>query len=102
MVKHTQTICRQQPTNCYSVFDHFVGLALKELRLILVFRKLKRCAREHTSFENNQVRRFLKFRILSTLRPNVRDLSRPAIQNLYSLIHAKYFEVQKSKLFRIN
>ena len=29
MVKHTQTICRQQPTNCLSVFDHFVGLGLK-------------------------------------------------------------------------
>ena len=31
MVKHTQTICRQQPTNCLSVFDHFVVLALKVL-----------------------------------------------------------------------
>ena len=30
MVKHTQTIGRQHPTNCLSVFDHFVGLALKE------------------------------------------------------------------------
>ena len=31
MVKHTQTIRRQQPTNCLSVFDHFVGLAVKGL-----------------------------------------------------------------------
>ena len=30
MVKHTQTIRRLLPTNCFSVFDHFVGLALKE------------------------------------------------------------------------
>ena len=29
MVKHTQTIRRQQPRNCLSVFDHFVGLGLK-------------------------------------------------------------------------
>ena len=29
MVKHTQAIRRQQPTNCLSVFDHFVGLAVK-------------------------------------------------------------------------
>ena len=29
MVKHTQTIRRQQPTNCLSVFDHFMRLALK-------------------------------------------------------------------------
>ena len=32
MVKHIQTIRRQLPTNCLSVFDHFVGLALKGLR----------------------------------------------------------------------
>ena len=31
MVKHTQTIRRQQPTNRLSVFDHFVGLVLKGL-----------------------------------------------------------------------
>ena len=31
MVKHTQTIRRQKSTNCLNVFDHFVGLALKEL-----------------------------------------------------------------------
>ena len=32
MVKHTQTIRRLLPTNYLSVFDHFVGLALKELK----------------------------------------------------------------------
>ena len=31
MVKHTQTIRQQQPANRLSVFDHFVGLAYKEL-----------------------------------------------------------------------
>ena len=31
MVKHTQTIRRQQATNYLSVFDHFVGLTLKGL-----------------------------------------------------------------------
>ena len=31
MVKHTQTIRWQQSANCLSVFDHFVGLALKGL-----------------------------------------------------------------------
>ena len=29
MVKHSQTIRRQKPTNCLSVFDHFVECALK-------------------------------------------------------------------------
>ena len=27
MVKHTQTIRRQIPMSCLSVFDHFMGLA---------------------------------------------------------------------------
>ena len=31
MVKHTQTIWRLLPTNCLSVFDYFMGLALKGL-----------------------------------------------------------------------
>ena len=31
MVKLTQTIRRQQPTNCFNVFGHFVGLVLKGL-----------------------------------------------------------------------
>ena len=31
MVKHTQTIRWQQLINCLSVFNHFVGLALKRL-----------------------------------------------------------------------
>ena len=34
MVKHTQTIRRQESTNCLSVFDHFVGLAIKGLKNI--------------------------------------------------------------------
>ena len=32
MVKHSQTTRRQQPTNCLSVFDHFLELALKGLK----------------------------------------------------------------------
>ena len=31
MVKHTQTICRLLPTNCFCVFDYFLGLAFKGL-----------------------------------------------------------------------
>ena len=32
MVKQTQTILRQQPMNCLSVFHHFVRLAIKGLK----------------------------------------------------------------------
>ena len=31
MIKHTQIICQQQPTNCLSMYDHFVGLVLEGL-----------------------------------------------------------------------
>ena len=34
MVKHTQTIRRLLPTNCLSVFNHFVELTLKRLKLV--------------------------------------------------------------------
>ena len=33
MIEHTQTIRRQQPTNCLSVYDHFVGLEFKGLTI---------------------------------------------------------------------
>ena len=32
MIKHTQTIRWQKPTDCLSVFDDFAGLTLKELK----------------------------------------------------------------------
>ena len=35
MVKHTQTIRQLLPTDCMSVFDQFVGLALKGLTLTI-------------------------------------------------------------------
>ena len=33
MVKHSQTVRRHQPVSCLSVFDHSVGLVLKELKV---------------------------------------------------------------------
>ena len=32
--KHTQTIRRQEPTNCLSVFDYFVGLTLNGVNIL--------------------------------------------------------------------
>ena len=46
MIKNTQTIRLQRPTNCLSVFDHFVALALKGLRrscLLLALLSLTFC-----------------------------------------------------------
>ena len=33
MAKQTKRIRQQEPTNCLSVFDHFVALAVKRLTL---------------------------------------------------------------------
>lgn len=33
MVKHGQAIRWQKPTNCWKVFDHFVGLVRKRLNV---------------------------------------------------------------------
>ena len=49
IVKHTQTIHRQQTTNCLSVFDHFVGLALKGLGKYGIWRILKSSNRVRVS-----------------------------------------------------
>ena len=35
MFKHTQTICQLFPTNCLSMFDHFVWFAFKGLMPIV-------------------------------------------------------------------
>ena len=32
MDNHPQPLCRQEPTICLSVFDHFEGLAIKWLK----------------------------------------------------------------------
>ena len=47
MVKYTQTICWQQPTNCLSVFDNFVELVLKELNKSTIFRNANHVNKEY-------------------------------------------------------
>ena len=62
MVKHTQTIGRQQPTNFLTVSDHFVGLTLKGLsqgyNLFQYFLVLK-----SDKFENHENFRFILHKI---------------------------------------
>ena len=41
MVKHTQTIRRLLPANCLSVFDRFVELTLKKLKLNITVPAIK-------------------------------------------------------------
>ena len=53
MLKHTQIIRRLLPTNCLSLFDHFVGLALKGLTLS--FQKISHTAMLSKKTELNNV-----------------------------------------------
>ena len=46
MVKHTQTNRRLLPTNCLSVFNYFVGLALKGLNSLQTLREEIECKRK--------------------------------------------------------
>ena len=39
MVKHSETICLLLPKDCVSVFDHFMGFALKGLTQKLLKRE---------------------------------------------------------------
>ena len=42
IVKHTQTICRQQPTNCLNVFYHYVNLKFLNFLAIKIFCNTKK------------------------------------------------------------
>ena len=56
MVKHAQTIRRQKPTNCLSLFDHFVGLALKGLNasITLIYIDCKTDCSHWTSLDHKR------------------------------------------------
>ena len=43
MVKYFQTICRQQPTNGLSMFDHIVGWSLKGLTHFMALLYTNQC-----------------------------------------------------------
>ena len=53
MIKLTQTIRRQQPTNCLSVFNHFMGLALKGL--ITIVHSLQELERVKALLQNKEI-----------------------------------------------
>ena len=63
MVKHTQTIRRLLPTNCLSVFDHFVGLVLK---VLITCNKNRSIGSQHTevSFDENKMWIFMQYALI--------------------------------------
>ena len=62
MVKHTKTIRRQYPTNCLSVFDHFVELTLNESEFIELQMKVRIELAANIYFENkNSLFKYIAF-----------------------------------------
>ena len=55
MVKHTQTIRRLLPTICLIVFDHFMGLALKGLKIFLLLLLFNRVGNQGKKYCGNAI-----------------------------------------------
>ena len=67
MVKHTQTIRGQPPTNFLGVFDHFVRLALQELiKKIIVNKTIHICGASRPWI---QWKRFIMYCLVWWMRP---------------------------------
>ena len=64
MVKHIQTIRWQVATNCLSVFDHFVGLALKCLNKNNQTKKIFACCIFCRDIGNFKIQSNIKFFIV--------------------------------------
>ena len=64
MAKHIQTIRRQQPTNCLSVFDHFASLTIKGLSIHIAIQVY--CVQLYFS---EKKRRFLILSFVIELKP---------------------------------
>ena len=94
MVKHTQTICWLLPTNCLSVFDHFVGMVLMRLMnstmIILINEFLVKMSKEN----KNKTFLLSNFNLLNN------DIRPPANEFLNSL--SSYFLSQILQLTRVN
>ena len=65
MVKHTQTIRRQNPTNCLSLFDHFVELMLKGLNDWKIFRQIRNKLKQKIKETEETKKNFCKKILLS-------------------------------------
>ena len=79
MVKHIQTIRRQQPKNCLSVFDPFMGLLLKgltghnlaERNFFFIYHKKQEDFKRQTSYfvvTTNTIDKNFSFQIKNIIR----------------------------------
>ena len=92
MVRHTQTIRRQQPTNCLSVCDHFVEMALKGLKISAVV---------VTWTVNTQHLRSLSFRIFTFDKIFTLLLFIVVIHSMASQIYQVFDKVKPSRLCKL-
>ena len=96
MVKHTQTIRRLLPTNCLSVFDHFVRLALIWLKLEVKNNRLLEQSNNRTNiaFRNMLLETFPRicfadsFNSYSVRMPKIRTRITPNTDPFHAVLDA--------------
>ena len=79
MVKHTEIIHQQQPPNCLSVFDQFVGLALKGFSKVFTWKILQNISHDNILFSH-----LIDF-------TNAKILNRDHPLSAYATIFQKFF-----------
>ena len=92
MVKHTQTIRPQEPTNCLNVFDYFVGLALKGLTEINKNTKVGRKKTKNTEKKRNIIKQEMQKQLLYYIHPQINLQSKVQTRMIQTLLnyHFKY------------
>ena len=104
MVKYTHTIRRLLPKNCLCVFDHFVGLALKDLHWLHVWmnRSFQSTSKCRTNRPNHP---FLK-PILKHIQVAIRSTILGTTAVIYARLNGRFIvmprEVKRKKLQRTN
>ena len=93
MVKHTQTIRPQEPTNCLNVFDYFVGLALKGLIEINKNTKVGQKKTKNTEKKRNIIKQEMQKQLLYYIHPQI---------NLHSKVQTRIIQTILNYHFKYN
>ena len=98
MVKHTQTIRRFLPTNCLSVFDHYVGLALKGLNSLINMTSISMLKKwNYGSWiwgRSSRPEVFFKKKVFSEISQNSQENTCPGVSFIITLQASNFIKKQ--------
>ena len=104
MVKYTHTIRRLLPKNCLCVFDHFVGLALKDLHWLHVW--MNRSFQSTSKCRTNRPNHPFLTPILKHIQVAIRSTILGTTAVIYARLNGRFIvmprEVKRKKLQRTN